>query len=127
MPLFVASAIRYLLIAAIQIGAFSVAQSLLEKAFGAISNALRTNHGMSAEQAEDSIAAEVLASVLALGANAMLIKSRLPLRWVDKIAKVKKVPTIKATGKITSQAITTPPRVPTRVNEVAPTARTKLV
>ena len=109
MPLFVASAIRYLLIAAIQIGAFSVAQSLLEKAFDAISNALRTNHGMSAEQAEDSLAAEVLASVLALGANAMLIKSRLPLRWVDKIAKVKKVPTIKATGKITSQAITTPP------------------
>lgn len=112
MPVFFAVALRYVLIAAIQIGAFEAARIFLEKAFSAITSLLTDDEGMTKEDAEESIAAEILAMILALGANALLIKSRLPLRWVDKVAKVRKPPTLTATGVLHSQAPATATKVP---------------
>ena len=112
MPAFIASALRYLVIAAMQIGVFSVAQTVLDKGFTAIQKALTDNEGMSAEEAENSIAAEVLATGGALGANAALIRSRLPLRWADKLKLVTTKPTISSGGNISDRAGTTPSKIP---------------
>ena len=102
MPVVVASVLRYVLIAAVQIAAFAAAQKFLENAFDEIRNFLVSEGIMSGAEADDSIAAEVLATAGALGANAYLIKSRLPLKIADKLrttsAKASLSPSGKAVG-----------------------------
>lgn len=100
MPVLIAHTIRYLVVAALQIGSFTLAQQFLEKSFYEIRNFLISEEIMSGDEAEESFAAEILSAAAALGINAYLIKSRLPLRIADWIQKPLKKPSLSPTGSV---------------------------
>lgn len=112
MPVLLALALRYILIAIMQIGVFSVAQELLDTALTYIRGVLIRDEGMTPEEADESIAVEILSFAGGIGASAVFIKSRLPLRWLDKILKAKKPPAIRPSGTtsnlVSAQQLKTP-------------------
>lgn len=96
----IAQLVRYVVMAGIQIGAFSAAQAFLEKALDGIATFFVSTEGVTNAEAEDSIAAEIVAFAGALGANAFLIRSRLPVRWADKVSKSIRAPKVTSTGTL---------------------------
>lgn len=104
MPILLASILRYIVMAAMNVAVIATAQALISEGINWITGLLQSEEGMSQAEAEDSVAAEVIGMAGAMGADAALLKSRLPVRIADKIATTKRRPTLSPLSKATSAA-----------------------
>lgn len=99
MPILLAGLLRYLVMAALNTAVVSSAFVILDKGIEWITGQLMNDEGMTREQAEDSIASEIVAIGGAAGANAALLKSRLPVRLADKLKRSSKRPSLSPSGR----------------------------
>ena len=111
MPLLFAGLIRYLVMAAMNTAVAASAFVILDKGFEWIAQKLMSDEKMTREEAEDSIASEVLAVGGAIGANAALLKSRLPMRIADRIQKPLKQSTLSPQGRATGGKVVVPAKL----------------
>lgn len=96
--------LKFLFLAAAQTAAFEAGRRALDTGLNFIRDQVMRSQGMNAEEAENSVAIQIISVLSGLGAVAALIKSRLPLRWSDKIFKLSAAP------KTVTAPIKTPPK-----------------
>ena len=111
MPLLLAGLVRYLVMAALNTAVAGSAYVILDRGFEWIAKTLVGEEGMTREEAEDTIASEVVAVGGAIGANAALLKSRLPMRLADRIQKPLKQSTLTPAGKATGGKAVVPAKL----------------
>lgn len=101
MPVLLVGLLRTIIMAAMNTAVVSSAFLILDKGIEWITGMLMNDEGMSRDEAEDTIASETLAVAGAVGADAALIKSRLPMRIADRLQKPLKQSTLTPSGTVT--------------------------
>ncbi len=83
MPVIVAQAVRYLIIAAVQLGIFSLAEKIIMPMLNAAIEAIAKAFGATDEQAKDILANEVLQFAESIGIFALTLRTKLPIKVAE--------------------------------------------
>src|SRR3990167_6563744 len=95
MPALAITAIRFLVVAIVQTGAWIAASTVLEKVADYIRDVLKRDGGLTDEEVDDTLRNEIIDAVALIGVTVIALKTRIPIRLADKLGLKQAVPSRK--------------------------------